>query len=271
LTHPIVGVPPPPTAAALLVGLTPEQAQAVTHGERPLLLIAGPGAGKTRTLIYRVAHLFDSDLARPEEVLVVTFSVRAASELRLRLADLLGQDRARAVIAATFHSVCARLLRKHAHLFGPDRALHDLRPGRHAPGDRLDSGRRRTRPGPGGTRPLRAAAVGRGAGGDLAAERAGCSIPRPIWRRWRTDRAAGRCRVARERRGAAASDAWSFDDLLVGEAIAAGVPGPESLILARTGYATQPAQLALARAGIPRRVLGSLALYAHAKATRPTC
>jgi DNA helicase II / ATP-dependent DNA helicase PcrA len=118
LTHPIVGVRSRRSASALLAGLTPEQAQAVIHGAGPLLLIAGPGAGKTRTLTYRIAYLLETGRARPEEVLAVTFSVRAAGELRLRLADLLGRDRAPGVIAATFHSVCARLLRQHAHLFG---------------------------------------------------------------------------------------------------------------------------------------------------------
>src|SRR5947199_951668 len=108
----------PPGPERLLAGLTPEQAQAVTHGTGPLLLIAGPGAGKTRTLTHRIAYLLDSEQARPDQILAVTFSVRAAGELRLRLADLLGQERARAVTAATFHSVCARLLREHALLFG---------------------------------------------------------------------------------------------------------------------------------------------------------
>src|SRR5947208_13470809 len=107
-----------PPGTSLLAGLTPEQAQAVTHGTGPLLLIAGPGAGKTRTLTHRIAYLLETGQARPQEILAVTFSVRAAGELRLRLAELLGQERARAVTAATFHSVCARLLRDHAHVFG---------------------------------------------------------------------------------------------------------------------------------------------------------
>src|SRR5437763_9444912 len=119
MPHPEPGgrehAPPGPN---LLAGLTPEQAQAVTHGTGPLLLIAGPGAGKTRTLIHRIAYLLQTGQARPDEILAVTFSVRAAGELRLRLADLLGQDRARAATAATFHSVCARFLREHAQLFG---------------------------------------------------------------------------------------------------------------------------------------------------------
>src|SRR5579864_1893454 len=108
----------PPGPERLLAGLTPEQAQAVTHGTGPLLLVAGPGAGKTRALTHRIAHLLTTERAQPNEILAVTFSVRAAGELRLRLADLLGQRRARGVMAATFHAVCARLLREHAQLFG---------------------------------------------------------------------------------------------------------------------------------------------------------
>jgi DNA helicase-2/ATP-dependent DNA helicase PcrA len=119
LSHPLTGVPPPlPDADGLLAELTPEQAQAVRHGSGPLLLLAGPGAGKTKTLTHRAAYLLATGRARPSEILAVTFSVRAAGELRLRLADLLGETVARGVIAATFHSVCARLLREHAAVFG---------------------------------------------------------------------------------------------------------------------------------------------------------
>jgi DNA helicase-2/ATP-dependent DNA helicase PcrA len=107
-----------PGPERLLVGLTPEQARAVTHGSGPVLLLAGPGAGKTRTLTHRAAYLLATGRARPWEILTVTFSAHAAGELRLRLADLLGEDVARAVTAATFHSVCARLLREHATVFG---------------------------------------------------------------------------------------------------------------------------------------------------------
>ena len=122
MTCPAAGVPhprPPDHGAdRLLAGLTPEQAQAVRHGRGPLLLVAGPGTGKTRTLTHRVAYLLATGRASPREILAVTFSVRAAGELRLRLTDLLGEGAARGVIAATFHSVCARLLREHAGLFG---------------------------------------------------------------------------------------------------------------------------------------------------------
>src|SRR5215207_2689771 len=122
MTHPAAGVPHPrpPDGGpdAVTAGLTPEQAAAVRHGRGPLLLVAGPGTGKTRTLTHRVAYLLASGRAAPRQILAVTFSVRAAGELRLRLADLLGEDRARGVAAATFHSVCARLLREHAAVFG---------------------------------------------------------------------------------------------------------------------------------------------------------
>ena len=120
MTNPNPGVRDhaPPGPERLLAGLTPEQAQAVTFGSGPVLLLAGPGAGKTRTLTHRAAYLLASGQAKPWEILAVTFSVRAASELRLRLADLLGESVARGVTAATFHSVCARLLREHASVFG---------------------------------------------------------------------------------------------------------------------------------------------------------
>src|SRR6476646_4826307 len=120
MTNPNPGVRDhaPPGPERLLTGLTPEQAQAVTFSTGPLLLLAGPGAGKTRTLTHRAAYLLSSGQAKPSEILAVTFSVRAAGELRLRLADLLGETIARGVVAATFHSVCARLLREHASVFG---------------------------------------------------------------------------------------------------------------------------------------------------------
>src|SRR3954453_1318716 len=91
MTHPTTGAHPrragPPGAPdTLLAGLTAEQSQAVRHGPGPLLLLAGPGAGKTKTLTHRVARLLATGLAQPWEILAVTFSVRAAGELRLRLA-----------------------------------------------------------------------------------------------------------------------------------------------------------------------------------------
>src|SRR3954449_4500690 len=76
---------PAPQPAPLLTGLTPEQAAAARHGPGPLLIVADPGTGKTRTLTHRIAHLLASQQASPRQILAVTFSVRAAGELRLRL------------------------------------------------------------------------------------------------------------------------------------------------------------------------------------------
>src|SRR3954466_16014376 len=118
MTHANVGPAHPRPPEAVLRDLTPEQRAAACHGPGPLLLLAGPGAGKTRTIIHRIAYLLASGQAAPWEILAVTFSVRAAGELRLRLADLLGEDGARGVTVATFHAVCARMLREHASLFG---------------------------------------------------------------------------------------------------------------------------------------------------------
>jgi DNA helicase II / ATP-dependent DNA helicase PcrA len=117
----------PPAADRLLGGLTGEQGQAVRHGTGPLLIVAGPGSGKTRVLNHRIAWLLDQHLAEPWQILVVTFSVRAAAELRLRLAELLGEQVAAQVRAATFHSVCARLLRENAQVVGrsADYSIYD--------------------------------------------------------------------------------------------------------------------------------------------------
>ena len=158
----------PPGTERLLAGLTPEQAQAVTFGSGPLLLLAGPGAGKTRTLTHRAAYLLASGRAQPWEILAVTFSVRAAGELRLRLADLLGETVARGGdggdVSFGVRAAAARARgRVRAH-----RALHDLRPGGHAPGDRLAAVRRRARRDPAGAGRLRAARERRGARRDLA-------------------------------------------------------------------------------------------------------
>ena len=118
---------PVATADMLLAGLTAEQTQAVRHGTGPLLIMAGPGTGKTHTLIHRIAWLLAERLAEPWEILAVTFSVRAAGELRLRLSEMLGVELAGGVRAATFHSVCAQLLREHAEMFGrtPEWTVYD--------------------------------------------------------------------------------------------------------------------------------------------------
>ena len=398
----------PPRSEPLLAGLTPEQAQAVTHGTAPLLLIAGPGAGKTRTLTYRIAHLLESGRAQPRDILALTFSVRAAGELRLRLADLLGEATARGVIAATFHSLCARLLRDNAPVFGrtEDYTIYDAGDMRRVIDDILADPNRETVK-------TAVATCGQPQSSELLAElslaknrlldpegyRARTRHPAgeliaTLWRecdlelersnavsfddllalavrllreqpgrlgwirrRWRwlvcdeyqdancaqaelvwllagpdgnvaavadddqlihrfrgadpehvlrfSDRypdhatillghnfrsraeildAAVRCVAHNERRTdktlvavrgpggrvqvRAFGSEWQeahWTAARIGEAIAAGTAGPEILLLARTGYATQPMQMALARAGIPHRVLGSLGLYERAE------
>jgi DNA helicase-2/ATP-dependent DNA helicase PcrA len=94
---------------AWLDGLTGAQAEAVAHAGPALLIVAGPGAGKTRTLTARIAHALHTGRVRPDEVLAVTFTRKAAAELRARLDTLLG-DEASAITVSTFHRV-ALLLR----------------------------------------------------------------------------------------------------------------------------------------------------------------
>ena len=98
--------------------LSSEQQQVVDHGDGALLVFAGPGSGKTRTLTARIAELLAGGRAKPQEILALTFTVRATEEMRVRLTALIGQQAASAVTVATFHSLGARILRLHAGAFG---------------------------------------------------------------------------------------------------------------------------------------------------------
>jgi DNA helicase II / ATP-dependent DNA helicase PcrA len=100
--------------------LNPEQREAVLHRDGPLLILAGAGSGKTRVITYRIAYLIGDGHARPDEVLAVTFTNKAAGEMRERVEALIGED-GKGVWLSTFHALCARLLRREAPKIGLSR------------------------------------------------------------------------------------------------------------------------------------------------------
>ncbi|MBA4338504.1 MAG: DNA helicase II [Hyphomonas sp.] len=112
--------PPQPVAegAAYLKGLNPEQREAVLHTEGPLLVLAGAGTGKTRVLTARLAHIVATRLAYPSQTLTVTFTNKAAREMRERALALLGEAGEGLRWLGTFHSISAQILRRHAELVG---------------------------------------------------------------------------------------------------------------------------------------------------------
>jgi len=101
----------------LLADLNPAQRQAVLHVDGPLLVIAGAGSGKTRVLTHRVAHLIRAHGAKPDEILAITFTNKAAGEMRERLERMLGRV-SRAIWILTFHAACGRILRAEAPRLG---------------------------------------------------------------------------------------------------------------------------------------------------------
>ncbi|WP_299736151.1 ATP-dependent helicase [uncultured Roseobacter sp.] len=108
-----------------LDGLNPAQRAAVEQLDGPVLMLAGAGTGKTRALTARIVHLLNTGRARPNEVLAVTFTNKAAREMRNRVGQMLGQQVEGMPWLGTFHAICVKLLRRHAELVGCD--IGDLR------------------------------------------------------------------------------------------------------------------------------------------------
>src|SRR5262245_52734757 len=101
----------------LLEGLNPVQLEAVTHADGPLLIVAGAGSGKTRVLTHRIAHLIRNEGVSPFEILAITFTNKAADEMKSRVAALVGPV-AQKMWVSTFHSACVRILRRDADQIG---------------------------------------------------------------------------------------------------------------------------------------------------------
>ncbi|NKX56701.1 DNA helicase PcrA [Arthrobacter mobilis] len=131
LTDPAFDLPAAPARVLprekdLLAGLNPQQEEAVKHAGSPLLIVAGAGSGKTRVLSHRIAYLLATGRARPGEILAITFTNKAAAEMRERIEALVG-DPAKNMWISTFHSSCVKILRREARNVGlnPNFSIYD--------------------------------------------------------------------------------------------------------------------------------------------------
>ena len=218
MTHPIAGAHPPPgrpREEALLDGLTPEQAQAVQHGPGPLLLIAGPGAGKTKTLIHRIARLLadrrGAAVGDPRGHVLGARGRRAATAAR-RSARRAGRARRHRGHVSLHLRADAQRARRRVR---PHRELHRLRPGRRAPRDRMAALRSAARADPTGARRLRAAGRQPRCSPRSRWPRTGCCPPTATSRHARHAAAPLIAAVWREAEiELQRSNALDFDDLL---------------------------------------------------------
>lgn len=123
IPEPLIPVPfSPDTESRLLEGLNPQQREAVVFRGEALLIVAGAGSGKTSVLTRRIAHLLESQDAWPSQILAITFTNKAAAEMRGRVQSLIGQE-AQGMWISTFHSACVRILRREAETFGYTRSF----------------------------------------------------------------------------------------------------------------------------------------------------
>ncbi len=117
-----------------LEDLNPQQKEAVIHEGGPLLILAGAGSGKTKVLTYRIAYLLEKGLAQPNEILSVTFTNKAAKEMKIRIAQIMGKSASSLSWMGTFHSICVKILKNEGHYVGLDKkfTIYDI-------ADQLDS------------------------------------------------------------------------------------------------------------------------------------
>src|SRR5215470_12261249 len=99
-------------ATGLLANLNQAQQEAITAGDGPVLVLAGPGSGKTRVLTHRIAYLIREMGVHPSAIMAVTFTNKAAGEMKARVEHIIGENKLKGIQVGTFHAICARLLRR---------------------------------------------------------------------------------------------------------------------------------------------------------------